>query len=386
MNIPFHKPILPKDIKEIFPSSVESGWLTTGPQVEKFEQNLANYLGSKNVVSVNSCTAALHLALAAKGFQRGDRFIVPTNTFVASVEVGEYLGMNPILVDSCEDDFNFDLNMVEHILKKESKVKAIIPVHFAGKPVDMKKVLELADKFGLFVLEDAAHSLEAISNTGKVGDTNYATAFSFYANKNITTCGEGGALSTNDKNLSEKIRKLSLHGISKDGWKRFKSHGKWRYDISELGYKYNMNDISAAMGIWQLKNIDKWYDVRKWIIETYNTSFENIEGLMCPRIEDGIKEAFHLYILKINSDFWKLTRNQIIEEINKKGIGTSVHYIPVHMHSYYIKKYGYSSSDYPNAEALSESVISIPLYPALKPNQINYIIDSIIEIWEKFKI
>ena len=385
MNIPFHKPILPKNMKEIFPPSVESGWLTTGPQVEQFEKDLKQYLESENVVTVNSCTAALHLALAAKGFGAGDKFIVPTNTFVASVEVGEYLGMEPILIDSYIDDFNLDLNMVEYFLQKESNIKAIIPVHFAGKPVDMEMVSALADKFGIFVLEDAAHSLEAISNTGKVGNTYHASAFSFYANKNITTCGEGGALATNDKILSDKIRKLSLHGISKDGWKRFKSHGKWRYDISELGYKYNMNDVSASMGIWQLNNVEKWYKIRKNIVEKYNSGFKNIEGITCPEIAKNVKEAFHLYIIKINSDFWKLTRDEIIEEINKKGIGTSVHYIPVHMHSYYIRKYGYIPSDYPNAKRLSEKVISIPLYPALKTNHINYIIDSIKEIWDNFK-
>ena len=249
----------------------------------------------------------------------------------------------------------------------------------------MEMVSALADKFGIFVLEDAAHSLEAISNTGKVGNTYHASAFSFYANKNITTCGEGGALATNDKILSDKIRKLSLHGISKDGWKRFKSHGKWRYDISELGYKYNMNDVSASMGIWQLNNVEKWYKIRKNIVEKYNSGFKNIEGITCPEIAKNVKEAFHLYIIKINSDSWKLTRDEIIEEINKKGIGTSVHYIPVHMHSYYIRKYGYIPSDYPNAKRLSEKVISIPLYPALKTNHINYIIDSIKEIWDNFK-
>ena len=193
---------------------------TTGPQVKLFEEKLSELVHSKYVIAVNSCTAGLHLSMAAKRFKKGDKFIAPTYTFVASVEIGEYLDMFPVLVD-CDENFNLDLNQVEDCLKNDSEIKAIVPVHFAGKPVDMHKVYELASKFNVFVLEDAAHALETYSNIGKVGNTDHATAFS-YANKNLTTGGEGGAVATNDRTLAEKIRKLSLHGMSKDGWKRFK--------------------------------------------------------------------------------------------------------------------------------------------------------------------
>ena len=259
MNIPFHKPVLPKTFDEIISKSIKDGWLTTGPQVKQFENDISLYNGSEHTVALSSCTAALHLALAAKNFSKGDKFIVPTYTFAATVEVGEYLGMHPVLID-CDDDYNIDLNHVEHELKKDSKIKAIIPVHFAGKPVDMKNLNLLCQSNDIFILEDAAHSFEAESNVGKIGNTNHAAAFSFYANKkNITTCGEGGAISTNDKRLANNIRKLSLHGMSKDGWNRFKTGSKWRYDISMMGYKYNMTDISASFGSWQLKNIDSWH-------------------------------------------------------------------------------------------------------------------------------
>ena len=235
MKIQYHRPIIPDDTDSILPESIKSGWLTTGPQVRKFESDLADYLAADHVAALNSCTGALHLALAAKGFGPGDKFIVPTNTFVASAAVGEWLGMKPVMVDCEESGFNLDLNHVENVLKNDSSIKAIIPVHVAGEPVDMKVIFEWADKYNLFVVEDAAHALEAESSAGKVGNTNHAVAFSFYANKNMTTGGEGGALSTNDENLAYKIKHLSIHGLSKDGWERFEAKNGWRYEITQLG-------------------------------------------------------------------------------------------------------------------------------------------------------
>ena len=230
MQIPFHKAAVPDLIDNVIGNSIKDGWLTTGPIVNEFEKFICDYTFSKNCVAVNSCTAGLHLALASKDFPRGSKFIAPTYTFVATVEIGLHLGLTPILVD-CDEDYNMDLDEVSRLLDKEDNVKAIIPVHFAGKPVNMKRVLEISKKYNLFVIEDAAHSFETISNIGKVGDTDHVTAFSFYANKNITTAGEGGAITTNDERLSNKIRRLSLHGMSKDGWNRFKFGNKWEYDV-----------------------------------------------------------------------------------------------------------------------------------------------------------
>ena len=265
MQIPFHKPIISSDLQDFLYESLNSGWLTTGPKVNEFEKELSRILHSKYIIALNSCTAALHLGLASQNFEKNDKFIVPTYTFVASVEAGEYLDLIPVLVDSDINSFNLDLNIVEDLLKKDlnHSIKAIVPVHFAGLAVDLKEVYYLADKFNLFVMEDAAHSLESNSNVGKVGDTNYATAFSFYANKNLTTGGEGGILSTNNKKIAQKVRKLSLHGMNKDGWNRFSSNGKWGYDVSELGYKYNMTDISASFGLNQLIFLDEWSIKRK---------------------------------------------------------------------------------------------------------------------------
>ena len=387
MKIPFHKPIFPADLNPVLKDSTDSGWVTTGPKVMQFETRLADYLQAKHVIAVNSGTAALHLALAAKGIGAGDKFIVPTYTFVASAEVGEYLGAEPILVDSEPNTFNLDLNQVEDILfqDKNHEIKAIVPVHFGGQAVDMLRVNKLADKHNLFVLEDAAHAVETFTNIGKVGNTNHAAAFSFYANKNITTGGEGGALATNDKELADNVRKLSLHGMSKDGWKRFETGGKWAYDVSELGYKYNMTDIAASFGIEQLSHIHDWHKRRLEIVQRYSKGMSEIEGLILPIHMSGEIHAWHLYVIRIIPGMWKISRNKLIEKINEKGIGTSVHYIPVHMHSYYVKKYGFKPKDFPIAKQLSESVITLPLYPGMTDDQIEYVTSTINTLWKDYR-
>ena len=387
MKIPFHLPTISKNIIELCDDSIKSGWLTTGPKVKEFEEKLKNYLNSEYVIALNSCTAALHLGLISSGIKSRDRFIVPTYTFAASVEIGEYLGAVPVLVDCDSKTFNLDLNIVEDKLKKDVKnsIKVIVPVHFAGLANDMKNIHYLAQKYKLFVLEDAAHSLESFSNLGKVGDTNFAAAFSFYANKNITTGGEGGALSTNNPIIANKVKKLSLHGMNKDGWKRFERGAKWSYDISDLGYKYNMTDISASFGLDQISNVDKWRSKRLKIVKKYNEAFKKIKGLIEPQYFDNSSHAWHLYIIRICSEQWRIDRNKLIELINLKGIGTSVHYKPIHLHSYYKNKYNFLDSEFPNAQNNYNSVISLPLYPKLTLNEINYIIDVITELWNEYK-
>jgi dTDP-4-amino-4,6-dideoxygalactose transaminase len=387
MKIPFHKPIFPENLNSILKESTDSGWVTTGPKVKEFENQLSEYLNADHVIAVNSGTAALHLALVAHGISAGDKFIVPTFTFVASVEVGEYLGAEPIFVDSELDTFNLDLIQVEEKLIQDTqgKIKAIIPVHFGGQSVNIERLLDLAEQHNVFVLEDAAHAFETVSNIGKVGDTNHAVAFSFYANKNITTGGEGGALATNDKQLADKARILSLHGMNKDGWNRFSIGGKWAYDVSELGYKYNMTDIAASFGLEQLTHIHDWHTRRLEIVKCYNENLFSIEGLILPKHIYGKVHAWHLYVVRIIPEMWKITRNDLIKKINEKGIGTSVHYIPIHMHSYYSKKYRFKPSDFPVVEELYETVITLPLFPRMTDAQVEYIISTIIDLWQEFK-
>tara|TARA_B100002052_G_scaffold229360_1_gene211962 strand:+ start:1250 stop:2404 length:1155 start_codon:yes stop_codon:yes gene_type:complete len=381
MKIPFHRPNLPDNLERIFPESLLSGWLTTGSQVLRFEQELKKYIGSKYIIAVNSCTAALHLALAAREFGNGDKFIVPTFTFVSTVECGEYVGIQPIFVDCDKDSFLIDLNQVEDIVKKDKSVKAIIPVHYAGQALELEFLWTLADKYGLFILEDAAHALETSCNNIKVGNTDHAAAFSFYANKNITTGGEGGALATNNYRLATKARNLSLHGITKDGWNRFKKNGNWEYDIIELGYKYNLTDYAASFGLWQLSYIIEWQSRRAEIVDHYNKALNCIEGIKLPDITDG--HSKHLYVIQLLNDRWSISRNQFIEAMNKKGIGLAVHYKPIHKLSYYKRTYKLNYVNFPNANSLFDSVVTLPMYPKLKDKEIDYIANNIIELYEK---
>lgn len=385
MIIPFNKPVMPNDFNDILSKTIRDGWLTTGPVVNIFEERLKEYLNSENVVAVNSCTAALHLAIAAFQYDTRDKFIAPTYTFVATVEAGEYLGLNPVLIDS-DENYNIDLNQIEDVLKKDNKIKCVIPVHFGGLPVDMESLNFLREKYGINIIEDAAHAFESISNTGKVGDTKDAACFSFYANKNITTAGEGGAISTNNAKYAEKIRKLSLHGMSKDGWKRFAKGGKWAYDVSELGYKYNLTDLAAAFGLWQFGQVSEWSNRRSKIVRIYRKNLKNIPNLLSrSELPKNIKHANHLFIVRIDNKYWKINRDSVIEKLNKSGIGTSVHYIPIHMHSYYYKKYGFKANDFPVSKNLYEQVITLPLYPSLKAEEVQYISEVFLDIWNKNK-
>ncbi len=382
MKIPFHRPNIPNKLDQILPSSVKSGWLTTGYQVNIFEKELEKYLGAKNVVGLNSCTAALHLSLAANGFGIGDKFIAPTLTFVSTIECGEYLGMHPILVDTEADGFLLDLNKVEDVLKKDESVKVIIPVHYGGEPVNIECLWDLADKYNLFILEDAAHSLESSINNCKIGNTDYAAAFSFYANKNITTAGEGGALATNNTKFAEKVRQLSLHGITKDGWNRYKNNHKWEYDIIELGYKYNLTDYAAAFGIWQIGHINKWQERRKEITERYQKGLSGIHSILLPNICEG--HSKHLYVIRLKTEEWCVPRNQIIEKLNQKGIGVAVHYKPIHRLTYYINRYDFKQDNFPRADLLFDSIITLPIYPSLKDSEIDYIISELHKLYKKY--
>ena len=375
---------MPKDWSSILTDSLKSGWLTTGPIVNEFEHQLSTILGFNNTIAVNSCTGALHLALAAKGFGKGDKFIVPTYTFVATVGCGEYLGMEPILIDCVKDNFNFNIDHIEKYLKQDSSIKVIIPVHFAGYQVNMNDLFSLAEKYNIFILEDAAHLIGHQSPKNNFRYENYAQAYSFYANKNITTLGEGGALTTDDDNFALKVRRLSLHGITKDGWDRF-AGGKWEYDVLDLGFKYNMPDIAASFGLWQLSKMDLWQNRRKKIARKYLDGLMNVDGIILPEI-DNVKSALHLFILKFELKKWKISKNEIIEKLIEMGISIAVHYKPIHLFTYYQKRYGYSNGNFPEAEKLYNSTISLPFYPDLKNNEINYIISVISSLSKKYII
>ena len=384
MKIPFHKPDLPDSLDSIYLPSIRDGWLTTGSVVNQFEEELKKYLDSEFVILLNSCTAGLHLSLLAKGFSKEDEFILPTLTFASTVECGEYLGLKPNLIDSADNSFLLDLNKVEDNLKSNNKIKAIIPMHYGGEALNMSELTLLALKYDVFIVNDAAHALETEYQNKKIGNTNFTSAFSFYANKNLTTGGEGGAVSTNDESIAKKIKKLSLHGISKDGWHRFKDNGKWEYDITELGYKYNLTDLSASFGLWQFKNINKWHNTRKSIAKKYISRLSNLNGITLPKSQEG--HAWHLFVIRVNLDEWSITRNEIIEKLNKKGIGLAVHYKPIHLLSYYKKNYDLSAENYSNANKLFNTIISLPIYPSLTNFEVDYITKTIKELFAEYSI
>ena len=378
IKVPFHIPNIPQNIEKIFSQSIQSGWLTTGSQVDQLEKKIADYLDTDYVLAVNSCTAALHLALAAKGFGVGQKFIVPTLTFVSTIECGEYLGMEPILVDSSKDGFLMDLNQIEDVVKSDNSIKAIIPMHYAGEPIDLKSIMAIADKYNLFVLQDAAHAFETEYNGIKIGNTDHAAAFSFYANKNLTTGGEGGALATNDSNLADKVKKLSLHGITKDGWDRYKTGGNWEYDIVEMGYKYNLTDYAACFGLWQIGQIDEWQKRRTEIVLKYKEALSRIDSICLPNIPKG--HSKHLFVIRLILERWSISRNSFIDKMNERGIGLAVHYKPLHQLSFYKKKYDFAFNEFKIANSLYESIVSLPIYPNLSDASLDYIIENIINL------
>ena len=374
MNIPFHMPNVPDSLDEIFSNSIRDGWLTSGSRVLEFENKLAKFLNAKYTLAVNSCTAALHLGLAANNFSKGTKFVTSTLTFASTVECGIYLGLEPKLVDCANDSYLMDLNQVEDLVKKDRSIRVIIPVHYAGETVDLDYLHYLSNKYNLFILEDAAHAFESSHNGLKIGNTNHAAAFSFYANKNLTTAGEGGAISTNDGKLAEKIKRMSLHGMTKDGWNRYQSKTKWEYDIVELGYKYNLTDLAASYGIWQLGQIKKWQKRRIEIYNRYTDGLRSIDKITLPKYLPG--NSLHLFVIAMNLDKWQITRDELIEKLKDKGIGVAVHYKPIHQLTYYNDKYGYENDSYPRSNKLFKSIISLPIYPQLTNANVDYIVET----------
>ena len=255
-------------------------------------------------------------------------------------------------------------------------------MHYGGELNDMNNIFSIADKYGLFVLEDAAHALENSIFNKNISYLDHAIAFSFYANKNITSAGEGGALATNNKHLAQKVKKLSLHGITKDGWNRFKKFGKWEYDITELGFKYNMTDVSASFALWQWKQLEKWQSIRKQIVSKYSEGLKDVEGLILPKIDE--QHSLHLYVIRLKLDLWQISRNKFIEKMNEKGIGLAVHYKPIHQLSYYKKIYKLKNNAFPRANSIFDSIISLPLYPLLSNKEVDYIIHTIKKLFATF--
>jgi perosamine synthetase len=379
-HVPFHVPVIEEDEIRSVVETLRSGWLTTGHKVKRFEAEFTKYIGCSHTVAVNSGTAALHLALDAVGTQEGAEVIVPTMTFTATAEVVLYCKAKPVLVDCEADTLNIDPGKVEQ--KITPKTKAIIPVHMAGQSCDMDRIMEIAQRHKLTVIQDAAHALPTRYKGKMIGTIGDITCFSFYVTKPIAT-GEGGMAVTNNPDWAERMRIMSLHGISKDAWKRYSAEGSWFYEVQYPGFKYNLTDIAAALGIEQLKKCDRFWAARQQIAASYDDAFRRLPEIRRPARVPYSEHAWHLYIIQLETERLRIDRAEFITALKDRGIGTSVHFIPLHMHPYYRDTFGYKPEDFPVASRVFERIISLPIYPAMSEQNVQRVIGAVTDVVEK---
>jgi dTDP-4-amino-4,6-dideoxygalactose transaminase len=413
--LPFSPPLIgEEEISEVV-DTLRSDWITTGPKVRRFEEEFATFIGAPAALALNSCTAALHVALATLGIGPGDAVITTPMTFCSSVHVIEHVGATPVLVDVEPDTLNMDPSRIEKAIEVEvgrrktesgrpssvprspsSRIKAILPVHLYGHPCDMDAILDVARQHDLVIIEDAAHALPAKYKGQYIGgwkteDGNpksefripKLTCFSFYATKNLTTA-EGGML-TGPPDLIDEARIWSLHGMSRDAWKRYSSEGSWYYEVIRPGFKYNMTDIQAAIGLHQLRKLPQFQARRREIVRRYNEAFSQFEELQNPTERPEVEHAWHLYVLRLNVERLNVSRNQFIEELKARNIGTSVHFIPIHLHPYYRDKYGYKPDDFPVAYREYQRMVSLPLYPRMTDDDVDSVIEAVADVVKRYR-
>lgn len=384
--LPFALPSISEDAIEEVAQVLRSGWVTSGPKVKQFEMEFGDFVGSKETIAVNSATAGLHLALEAIGLTSNDAAITSSITFTATAEVICYFGAEPILTDvdsihnlmtpeSLEATINTKCkwNGKELISKKTGKhIKAVLPVHLAGYTCDMENILAIAKKYNLSVIEDAAHAFPAVHKNKMIGTWGDFTVFSFYATKGITT-GEGGMITTPHKEAAERIRRMRLHGINRDAFNR----PGWYYEVVDAGYKYNMTDISAVLGVVQLKESHGFWERRTDIAKHYNTEFAQLKGVKLPKEDENGIHSWHLYRIEIDPKIAKIGRDTLVEELKELNIGTSLHFIPIFEHPYYKKTYGFQRKDYPNACQMYDKSVSLPLFAGMTTTDEKDVIDAV---------
>jgi len=395
MNVPFMRPQLgEEEIAEVV-DTLRSGWLTTGPKVNRFETEFAKAVNAPFAIAVNSCTAALHLAVEALGLRRRQAVLVPTMTFAATSEVVLYNDAIPVLVDCDPVTGNMDLDDARRKMEllwsgkldflggREIDVVGIMPVHVGGLMLDLDKVNDLASEFGLWVVEDAAHAFPSAWRKNPQDEwrmcgenTSDVTCFSFYANKTITT-GEGGMAVTHNEILAEKIRLMSLHGLSRDAWQRYSESGSWDYRIVAPGFKYNLTDIAAAIGIHQLAAGFEMRERREDIADAYTAAFKGLDEIELPSTDGDHLHSWHLYPLRLRLEKLSITRNDFIEQLKKNGIGCSVHWRPLHLHPFYSERCRWPASHFPNANYLWERIVSLPLFPSMTTEEINRVVSVV---------
>lgn len=392
IQVPFFRPSIgEQEVAEVI-ATLRSGWLTSGPRVQRFEQNFAGAVGAPHAIAVNSCTAALHLAVEALKLKPGQAVLVPTMTFAATAEVIRYQGAIPILVDCEPVTANFDLDDAERKLGQlkasglsanlspKLSVAGMIPVHVGGLMLDMEKVHQFASKHKLWVIEDAAHAMPSAWRAGpdqpwqRCGEGNSAVScFSFYANKTITT-GEGGMAVTHDAGLAERMRLMSLHGLSHDAWGRYANGGSWDYKIIAPGYKYNLTDIAAAIGIHQLARAEEMRCQRESIAQRYLEALAEVEELELPSEDVNRIHSWHLFPIRLKLRRLSINRDAFMRQLNEAGVGCSVHWRPLHLHPYYQETFGWQVRDFPIATALWERLISLPIFPGMHCAEVEHVI------------
>lgn len=378
--IPFAKPDIGEaEIREVV-DSLRSGWLTTGPKARQLEAEFAERVGARHAVAVNSGTAAMHLALEALGIKSGDKVLTTDYTFTATAEVVRYLSADPVFVDIEPCTLNLALDQVESTLDADPQIKAILPVHFAGQPCDMPALRSLATKFGTHLVDDAAHAFPAASHGEFVGSSADATAFSFYATKTLAV-GEGGMLTTADDELAARARIMRLHGISRDVFDRYTSKTpSWHYEVVAPGFKYNMTDVAAAIGLHQLRRASEMHQRREAIARQYLEAFANLPVCLPSPGRSGDVHAWHLFVIQLNLEQLAIDRNQFIELMAEQGIGTSVHFIPLHRQPYWRDQYKLIPEQFPYAERAFQQCVSLPLYSAMTDEEVERVIETVNDI------
>ncbi len=400
-SIPFHRPSIGEAEIAAVVDTLRSGWITTGPRVKELEERFAAFCGAKHAVAVNSGTAAIHLGLLAAGVGPGDAILTSPITFPATTEAAIYCGATPLFADVDPVTLNLDADRVEEVLARDAERKricALVPVHYGGQPCAMERLAPIAERYGLRIVEDAAHALPAWRRMPKVADRESSpqppgapaapageewrmvgtigefTAFSFYATKTITTA-EGGMVTCASSEAAELLRSLRLHGLSGDAWKRYKTEGAWRYDVARTGYKDNMPDVLAAMGIVQLGRAFELASARRALVRLHRTAPQDLgDRMVLPSCEERSGHAWHLFPIRLRD---ASRRNALIEGLRGRGIGASVHFIPVHLHSFYETTYGHRRGDFPVAEAEFDKILSLPLWPGMSEDDVGYVVEQI---------
>ena len=374
--LPFSPPLIgEEEIAEVV-DTLRSSWITTGPKTRRFETEFAAHVQAPGALALSSCTAALHTALVTLQIGPGDEVVTTPMTFAASANVIEHVGARPVLADVEPDTLNLDPARVAAAITP--RTRAILPVHYAGHPVDLDALGLLAERHQLALIEDAAHALPAAYKGRRIGSGTNPVAFSFYATKNLTTA-EGGML-TGDPDFLARARIVGLHGMSREAWQRYDKGGSWYYEVVLPGFKYNMTDIQAALGVWQLRKLERHQARRRAVVALYDAAFAGEPALELPVTRPEVEHAWHLYVLRLRPEALRIDRDRFITELAERNIGTSVHFIPIHLHPYYRDRYGYAPDAYPVAHANCRRMLSLPLNPRLSDQDVADVIEAVRDV------